>query len=543
MLCAYDSKSVNLELARNVFQDGGIVMSGAPIPVIDLFAGPGGLGEGFSSLRDRHGRPVFKIIMSIEKEKKAHSTLRLRAFTRSIMRDDGSLPEEYLRYVAEPTKEHLKILQDAFPDEWKSADHEAVQGELKINDDGLVEEADQRLQAYYAENGQTGFVLIGGPPCQAYSLVGRARRTKHKEELEKDEKQTLYKCYLRFIEKLKPTAFVMENVKGLLSARHYGEGVFGHIRHDMLDAGYTLHSLKTTKPGSPHDFLICANDYGIPQARHRVILLGTRNDVQRAIPEVLRPKSPVSVRQAIGKLPKLRSGFSLRVHEPLDWSVYVREAAQKILNDAHGELLREELKAVRKGNLPARQSAGYVNAEPDNPLVCWYRAHLDNRLLTEHESRNHMASDLDRYLFCAAFAKHNMRTATLYDFPEYLLPNHKNAEAVARGRDVIFADRFRVQMPDGPSTTITSHISKDGHYYIHYDPVQCRSLTVREAARLQTFPDDYFFEGNRTDQYRQVGNAVPPLLANQIAGVVSRWMGIPAVDWFDDQNDRSLSMS
>ena len=129
-----------------------------------------------------------------------------------------------------------------------------------------------------------------------------------------------------------------------------------------------------------------------------------------------------------------------------------------------------------------------------------------------------MDSDLLRYLFVSCFAKVNKRSPKLEDFPAALLPDHKNVKAGIE--DKKFADRFRVQLWDQPCKTITSHISKDGHYYIHPDPTQCRSFTVREAARIQTFPDNYFFCGPRTSQFIQVGNAVPPLLANQIAGIV-----------------------
>jgi len=157
------------------------------------------------------------------------------------------------------------------------------------------------------------------------------------------------------------------------------------------------------------------------------------------------------------------------------------------------------------------------NTKPNIYKEWFYDENISGAI--DHETRAHINSDLHRYYHIASQARTLGRSIKLEDLPTELLPNHKNVGKAIKGKS-LFNDRFRVQVSSKPATTITSHISKDGHYFIHYDPRQCRSLTVREAARLQTFPDNYKFEGPRTSQYHQVGNAVPPLLAKQIAEVV-----------------------
>ena len=503
------------------------------IPVIDLFAGPGGLGEGFSSLRNVDNKPVFQTIMSIECDNQAHQTLRLRSYLRKIVKPDGTLPRVYLEYMESHDSESFKRLISYRPEKWKAACEEALCDTLVDGDNRLVNMAAERVNKWQETHGKDPLVLIGGPPCQAYSLVGRSRR-KHDETFETDPKHTLYHCYLSFINELKPNIFVMENVKGLLSAKHEGHGVFLRICEDMKEAGYTIHSLVTEDPHAPRDYVVEAEQYGIPQMRHRVILLGVKNG-SGIEPATLTKKRTCTLGAALRGLPKLRSGFSERNKDwrDMNWAEYINSAAKELEASGDCDDLAQILDRVISCYAPKLTSKSKIEST-HNRYEEWYRGRFGrSRILANHESRSHLASDLNRYLFCAAYAEKYGAPARLEEFPESLLPNQKNVKEAKTTGEYKFNDRFRVQVWGRPSTTITSHIAKDGHYYIHPDPTQCRSLTVREAARLQTFPDDYLFEGNRTSQYTQGGNAVPPLLAQQIAAVVASALGVKAISYIE----------
>ena len=279
------------------------------------------------------------------------------------------------------------------------------------------------------------------------------------------------------------------------------------------------------------DFVIRSELYGIPQKRHRVIILGVRSDID-SCPDILKPQKPVTVYDAISDLPKLRSSLSGKGRKTIDdWINTLKSFRIPEKEDFQNpperltEINRELQNAVNLTNRFLKTESdpdspdiyGGVNASVFKPK--WYKNSKLKKTLN-HFARSHMASDLHRYLYASCFAEITGISPKLSDFPEYLLPDHKNIKKDKTLKN--FSDRFRVQLKNKPSSTITSHISKDGHYYIHPDPEQVRALTVREAARLQTFPDDYFFCGPRTAQYRQVGNAVPPLLANKIAGIVMK---------------------
>ena len=515
-----------------------------PVPIIDIFAGPGGLGEGFSSLLESN-KARFKIKLSIEKDAYAHRTLTLRSFFRQF--PHGDAPEDYYGYIKGEGKwadNGLEQLLDRRKKQGEAARQEAWKLELCDESQALV---DERIDAVLgARIKRKPWVLIGGPPCQAYSLVGRSRMLSVRgDEFYADKRHTLYREYLRLLAVHGPTVFIMENVKGLLSAKSgTGDSMIELILRDLRRPPHSKHRYRLYGLASagvagvtqlmgwggecgPREFLIRSEEYGIPQARHRMIIMGVREDAAHdglVVPR-LQLAPPVSIRDVLSDMPRLRSGLSDGEPQADSWrtelgkfeaSAYFQEVNKRDPDLAAS--IRDVLSQLAE---PRCKRGGRFLVCDSRPRYAadWYS---DPRLrgILNHETRGHRSDGLHRYLFVATFGNKHKRSPTLEDFPTALLPAHKN---VGKALDSsMFNDRFRVQLADQPATTITSHISKDGHYFIHFDPSQCRSLTVREAARVQTFPDNYFFEGPRTEQYHQVGNAVPPLLARQIAEVVSR---------------------
>ena len=516
------------------------------IKVIDLFSGPGGLGEGFASYKTSSGDLPFKIAISIEKDKSAHKTLLLRSFFRQFGDD---VPEEYYKFLrgelGHSPEEHLYKLEK-FNEQYEAAQKEALCHELGKDNRVINKNIEKALSTEEC-------ILIGGPPCQAYSLVGRSRNKGIKGyKAESDHRNFLYKEYLKVIAQFQPLAFVMENVKGMLSAKVNGESIYKAIFEDLHNPckavkvnpkrGFSKHSYKiysfvTDVTGKetidPKDFIIKSEKYGIPQKRHRVILLGVRNDLKMNPKDLLLTPlaEEVPLEAVISDLPELRSGLSKLDNTPDNWINNIKKEAPETIESLyeHGydQVAAELSTVVENMNAPKLNQGGNLGVKrnralQDNGLARWYYDESLGDVVTNNETRGHITKDLQRYLFCSCWSKvasennWEKKFPKSCDYPESLMPNHENFKS---GK---FADRFRTQISNIPATTITSHISKDGHYYIHPDPNQCRSLTVREAARIQTFPDNYFFCGNRTQQYVQVGNAVPPLLAYKIAEILSR---------------------
>lgn len=485
------------------------------INVIDLFAGSGGLGEGFASFRRGS---VFDVRLSVEMDRAACETLRGRkAIHFANANGDKAFVARYrnrlLQGMREPLNECLGAhLQSLVSQRVLKAEMGTTEG------DALLYGALENIRV--GDNA----VVIGGPPCQAYSKVGRSRNKGIKSYVaELDSRNYLYQEYLRVLDYLRPAVFVMENVQGINSATVDGGRIIGRVLDDLRNPGkatrgrasarYRLFSLtqscELSEEDDPNTLLVKCERFGIPQARHRVIIFGVRSDINKE-PGRLKHSRSTTLREAIGHYPPLRAGLTA-------------------FNDQSRQLYGDTLTPYLEVMLRQAAGSSYSN------LISYYKKNIANLKrrkyqyvpqedhyatvgLANHYSRRHMVEDLVRYFHAATWSEfHGLSPKGVRDFDLPILrPNHKNWGTQ------IFQDRFRCQVWDQPSTTVVSHISKDGHYFIHPDPAQCRSLSVREAAALQTFPDSYVFEGPQTAQYRQVGNAVPVMLAKQIAAIVEK---------------------
>ncbi len=483
------------------------------------------------------GKNPFRLAISIEKEFWAHQTLMTRAAFRKTRRGRRN---EFLNQLASAG---VNGAVAGFPEQFKLAASEAILGEL-----GILSRLHfgDLIRARISKGEES--VLIGGPPCQAYSLVGRARNKGIKGyDLDGDARHSLYERYLEVLSDHRPVAFVMENVMGLLSASTKAGRLFERITSDLAAPGrslgqnsplrYNLHALcveTSSYPSKPSDYIVRSEDLGVPQRRHRLVIIGLREDLGNVKLKPLDRLPPISTGEAIGDLPKLRSGQSESIDTLDKWRMAVLSAKNsswfRKLGHSDPDVAIAVKSAMDTLSSAGRGAEAMKRTRQPSKWAKWCLAD-EGGVVFNHSARSHMTSDLHRYLFVASYGQVRHQSPDLSNFPEKLLPLHVNAsQAIASG--ALFKDRFRVQLRDFPATTITSHISKDGHYYIHYDPTQCRSLTVREAARLQSFPDSYFFCGPRTAQYIQVGNAVPPLLASIIAKSVSaalRAAGVPGM--------------
>ena len=537
-------------------------------PIIDIFAGPGGLGEGFN-------QAGFDVVLSCEMDPIACQTLTLRKFFHLFSKN--KVPNEYYQFISKNIT--LEELQQKFPKKWKIAEQKVLNIELGAPDTaGIV---NKRIKQ--ALLGADDFILVGGPPCQAYSIAGRSRRlgvgaklieesslneaeiNKSKlssalaKEFYNDPRHKLYLEYLNILAIHKPAIFIMENVKGLTSAKTGSVDKPGSVFSNIVsglkeplktvgktlkvnnlykydDVKYKLYSLTSNQfekslfdldgqISSPKDCVIRAEEFGVPQSRHRIIIVGIREDITKQVTPLEPSLRRSTVADTISHMPKLRSGLSKQKDSTTEWRQAITEKVEKHLlgQTASNLKLKEHLRAINTINMEIDRGADVVQCDynVNGSALNNYLADKRMNFVIQHESRGHISSDLMRYFFCSAYGKAHGRSPKISDWEgdlEYLRPNHQNIRVDKSKLDTSsHNDRFRVQVWDKPSSTIVSHISKDGHYFIHPDPTQCRSLTVREAARLQTFPDNYFFFGNRTQQYHQVGNAVPSFLSKQIA--------------------------
>lgn len=413
---------------------------------IDLFAGAGGLSEGFI-------RAGYEPLAHIEMDKYACDTLRSRtAFHYLKNNNQLSIYEEYLRTKQE--KEDGSRLWEQIPKHVMDTVIQAAIGEETIND--IFLKLDKLIQGRQID------VIIGGPPCQAYSVAGRARMGK---KVEDDPRNELYKYYVRFLERYNPKMFVFENVTGIFSAKN-GEPL-RNLRQLVDEAGYNMECKTQT-----------ASEHGVLQSRQRVIIVGWKKEDAK--------------------------GNSTTYHYP---KLEKEENKYQILKDLFADL--PERKAG-EGELCA--PVNYTKSLKDMDYLRESGIRGTLNFTTQHIARPQNENDRAIYKMAVELWRNERKRLDYSKIPAEL-QKHKNKKT--------FLNRFQVVDPDGCCHTIVAHIAMDGHYYIY--PVKnpsienVRSITIREAARVQSFPDDYYFEGSRTAAFKQIGNAVPVVLAEKIA--------------------------
>lgn len=414
-------------------------MNNTGLSYIDLFAGAGGLSEGFI-------QSGYQPIAHVEMNEHAAKTIETR-IAYYYLKEKDQLKNYYEYEKRLMTRENLlKLIPE---EELKSVINKEIS-------EKTIKDIFQVIDTIKKEKGINQIdVIIGGPPCQAYSLVGRAQSSHMLIPMDEDPRNELYKMYVQFLTKYQPRMFVFENVAGIKTAR--GGQAFKNLQMYMKRVGYEIdyHELN-------------AYDFGVLQSRKRVIIVGWLKGSGYEYPKFDVIHNKAEVWDLLKDLPPLTPG---------------QEANEHTVKD-----MRKVKKYVKENKLRLKED-----------------------ILTAHIARPHTAQDIEIYKRVINLWFENNRHERLKydDLPENL-KTHRNRTS--------FVDRFKIVEGDMEYChTILAHLSKDGHYFIHPDIDQHRSITVREAARLQSFPDNYYFEGPRTAQFVQVGNAVPPMMAKQIA--------------------------
>ena len=415
-------------------------MNGIALVVLDLFSGAGGLSEGFF-------RTGATFVGHVEMNKYASETLRTRTAYWNL-KNDNKL-DIYNDYLLK------KITREELWDKANVANSNDVINKA-IGDDTFDEITATVKQTLKDKKLKSIDLIIGGPPCQAYSVVGRARM---KESVVEDPRNFLYRYYVQFLETFKPKMFIFENVPGITSAgngRHFQD-----IKDAIEKAGYHMELEE-----------LIASDYGVLQARKRIIIVGWKKN-------------------------KVRKYYKYPDFEKIVHDYKVKDLLDDLPITAPAQMIEGE---------------GVYRTQTHQYLIDSNIREAGFDILTQHETRMHNEQDLEIYKEAINSWDNDKKRLCYKELAV------KRPELITHKNTTSFTNRFNVIKADEKAShTILAHMAMDGHYYIHPDIKQLRSLSVREAARLQSFPDNFYFEGPRTSQFRQIGNAVPPKMAEQIA--------------------------